>query len=132
MATKYFTKEEMDRLRKSKYILKVTPAKVHFSVEFKREFWEASQKGKSANDIFSEMGIDPSILGKNRINGLLNLISNAVKSGKGLRDISTTEKDIYTTSEGKIRYLEQQLSYKNQEIEFLKKIASLGKADAKL
>ena len=34
------------------------------------------------------------------------------------------------SDEAKIRFLEQQLEYKDQEIEFLKKIVSLGKGEA--
>ena len=45
-----------------------------------------------------------------------------------LVDLDTYNKylDGYITPEGKIKYLEQQLAYKEQEIEFLKKIVSLN------
>jgi hypothetical protein len=33
--------------------------------------------------------------------------------------------------ENKVKYLEQQLAYKNQEIEYLKKIVSLGQEEGK-
>ena len=57
------------------------------------------------------------------------MIKNEVKAGKGFRDFDTYNKylDSYMTSEGRIKYLEQQLAYKDQEIEFLKKIVSLGR-----
>lgn len=49
---------------------------------------------------------------------------NEVKSKKGFRDLDTYNKylDGYITLEGKIKYLEQQLAYKDQEIVFLKKL----------
>lgn len=63
------------------------------------------------------------------MNGLKGMIKNEVKAGKGFRDFDTYNKylDGYITPEGRIKYLEQQLAYKDQEIEFLKKIVSLGR-----
>jgi hypothetical protein len=129
MANKKFTEEEMNLLRASSYVLDVSPSIVHFTAEFKKKFWEAILAGKKPRDIVIEMGIDPDILGEIRINGLKSMIRNEVKAGKGFRDLDTYNKylDGYITPEGRIKYLEQQLAYKEQEIEFLKKIVSLGR-----
>ena len=131
MASKKFTEEEMNHLRASPYVLEVSPSIVHFSAEFKKIFWEAILAGKTPRNIVMNLGIDPDILGEIRLNGLKGMIRNEVKAGKGFRDLDTYNKyvDSYITSEGKIKYLEQQLAYKNQEIEFLKKIVSLGRKD---
>jgi len=128
MATKKINEEEMNHLRASSYVLDVSPSIVHFSAEFKKKFWEAILVGKKPRDIVIDLGIDPYILGETRINGLKGMISNEVKAGKGFRDLNTYNKylDGYITPEGKIKYLEQQLAYKEQEIEFLKKIVTLG------
>jgi hypothetical protein len=132
MANKKFTEEEMNHLRASSYVLDVSPSIVHFTAEFKKKFWEAIITGKKPRDIVIEMGIDPDILGEIRINGLKGMIRNEVKAGKGFRDLDTYNKylDGYITPEGRIKYLEQQLAYKDQEIEFLKKIVSLGREDS--
>lgn len=129
MASKKFTEEEMNHLRASSYVLDVSPSIVHFTAEFKKKFWEAFLAGKKPRDIVIEMGIDPDILGEIRMNGLKGMIRNEVKDGKGFRDLDTYNKylDGYITPEGRIKYLEQQLAYKEQEIEFLKKIVSLGR-----
>lgn len=129
MASKKFTEEEMKHLRSSSYVLDVSPRIVHFTAEFKKKFWEAILAGKKPRDIVIEMGIDPDILGEIRMNGLKGMIKNEVKAGKGFRDLDTYNKylDGYITPEGRIKYLEQQLVYKEQEIEFLKKIVSLGR-----
>lgn len=128
MASRKFTEEEMNHLRASSYVLDASPSIVHFTAEFKKKFWEAILAGKKPRDIVIEMGIDPDILGEIRMNGLKGMIKNEVKAGKGFRDLDTYNKylDGYTTPEGRIKYLEQQLAYKEQEIEFLKKIVSLG------
>ena len=128
MANKKFSEEEMNHLRASSYVLDVSPSFVHFSAEFKKKFWEAVLSGKKPRDIVIELSIDPDILGETRLNGLKGMIKNEVKAGKGFRDLDTYNKYMngYITPEHKINYLEQQLAYKDQEIEFLKKIVSLG------
>lgn len=132
MASKKFTEEEMNHLRASSYVLEVSPSIVHFSAEFKKKFWEGILAGIKPRDIVINLGIDPDILGEIRLNGLKGMIRNEVKAGKGFRDLDTYNKylDGYITPEGKIKYLEQQLAYKEQEIEFLKKIVSLGREDS--
>ncbi len=129
MANKKFTEEEMNHLCASSYVLDVSPSIVHFTAEFKKKFWEAILAGKKPRNIVTEMGIDPDILGEIRMNGLKGMIRNEVKAGKGFRDLDTYNKylDGYITPEGRIKFLEQQLAYKEQEIEFLKKIVSLGR-----
>lgn len=131
MANKKFTEEERNHLRASSYVLDVSPSIVHFSSEFKKEFWEAILAGEKPWDIIAKLGINPNILGETRVNGLKGMIRNEVKAGKGFRDLDTYNQylDGYITPEGKIKYLEQQLAYKDQEIEFLKKIVSLGQEE---
>jgi hypothetical protein len=132
MARKKFTVEEMNLLKTSPYVLGVTPNIVHFSAEFKEKFWLLIMSGKSQREAVVELGIDPDILGENRVNGLKTMIRNEVRDGKGFRDIETFTTYIkdYANPEVKVKHLEQQLAYKDQEIEFLKKIVSLGKGAA--
>ena len=130
MANKKFTEEEMKHLHASAYVLDVSPSIVHFSAEFKKKFWESLLEGSKPRDIIIQLGIDPDILGETRVNGLKGMIKNEVKAGKGFRDLDTYNQhiDAYITPEGKIKYLEQQLAYKDQELEFLKKIVFLKEA----
>jgi len=132
MANKKFTKEEMNHLRASSYVLDVSPSIVHFSAEFKEKFWEGMLSKKALREIVIELGVDPDILGANRLNGLKTMIRDEVRAGKGFRDLKTygTYLKGYTDPEAKVKYLEQQLAYKDQEIEFLKKIVSLGRDGA--
>ena len=66
------------------------------------------------------------------MNGLKTMIRDEVRAGKGFRDLRTygTYLDVYTNPEAKVKHLEQVLAYKDQEIEFLKKIVSLGREGA--
>ena len=128
MANKKFTEEEMNHLKSNSYVLDVSPSIVHFSAAFKEKFWNLLQEGTAPREIVIEMGIAPDILGENRVGGLKTMIRNEVTAGKGFRDLETygTYRD-FNNPEAKVKYLEQQLAYKDQEIEFLKKIVSLGK-----
>jgi len=131
MANKKFTEDEMNHLRASPYVLDVSPSIVHFSAEFKKKFWDSIQMRKTPHEIVIELGIDPKILGENRVNGLKTMIRNEVRAGKGFRDLETygTYVKDFTNPEAKAKYLEQQIAYKDQEIEFLKKIVSLSRED---
>lgn len=134
MANKKFTPEEISELKKNKYVLDVTPSIVHFSAEFKEIFWDTLTQGKLPKDIVKSMGINPDTLGEIRLTGLKTMIRNEVKKGNGFRDINTYMKagNGYMSAENRIKYLEMQLAYKDQEIEFLKKIVSLDPEARKL
>ena len=75
MANKKFTAREMDQLRESPYVLDVSPSIVHFSAEFKQLLWESLQSGKEPEAAVQELGIDPEVLGKNRVMGLRTMRS---------------------------------------------------------
>jgi hypothetical protein len=132
MASKVFTEAEMDDLRACPYVLDVSQNIVHFSAEFKELFWNALQEGKRPRDIVIGLGVDPDILGENRVNGLKGMIKGEVKAGKGFRDLKTYNKDFkeYNDPEATIKFLERRLAYKDQEIEFLKKVVILGMEDS--
>ena len=127
MANKKFTDTEMRILRESGYVLSVSPDVVHFSVDFKRRFWEELSRGKMPREIVSNLGIDPGILGYSRMNGLKTMICREMKKG-GFSEVNHHEGELeqFLSSENRIKNLETELKYKNQEIEFLKKIVALG------
>jgi hypothetical protein len=131
MANKKFTEEEMNHLRVSSYVLDISPSIVHFSAEFKEKFWNLILLKKAPHNIVIELGIDPEMLGENRVNGLKSMIKNEVRAGKGFRDLETygTYVKDFTNPEAKVKYLEQQIAYKDQEIEFLKKIVFLSQEE---
>jgi hypothetical protein len=133
MAKRNFTQDEMEHLKASPYVLDVSLTTVHFSAAFKRKFWDALLDGKNPREIVSELGVDPDVLGVNRLYGLQSMISKELKAGKGFRDLTTFSQGLnqFMSAENKVKYLEQQLAYKEQEIEFLKKIVSLGQEKEK-
>lgn len=102
----------------------VSPAIIHFNVAFKELFWRKLQSGMEPAVIFRGSGIDPDMLGKTRVDGFKGMLKAEIKKGRRFRDL-TTSNEFYAknmTAEQRIAYLEQQLEYKDQEIEFLKKL----------
>jgi hypothetical protein len=72
----------------------LTTSFVHFSSEFKEEFWNSLNQGKLPKDIVKSMGINPDILGETRLTGLKAMIRNEVKKGNDFRDLNTYMQDI--------------------------------------
>ena len=86
------------------------------------------QQGQDIHHIFDEFNIPCELLGETRINGMKYQIRKEGKAGQGFRDVHTTDyqNNGFKSPEKEIELLKQQLKYKDQEIEFLKKIVSLG------
>lgn len=129
MKIKEFTEEEMDQLRRSEYILDVTPQFVYYSASFKARFYEEYQAGRKPRQIIDEMGIDTKILGQTRVNGIKRRILRDVHTGKGYTE-KTSEACANQTGhplspESRIKRLEHELAYTRQELEFVKKLLPL-------
>ena len=136
MTDKKFTPEEMEELRKNKYVLNVTENVISYSLEFKQFVIKEAQKGLTSPEIFKKAGFDPDILGKPRIYGAVKHIKKQSKSPKGLRashgksDEERLAKFAKQDLEKKqtkaaIRELQNKIVHLEQQIEFLKKIQSL-------
>ncbi len=127
-----FTAEEIELLQAHPYIIEVTPRKVCFSKEFKEIIWNRMQQGQDIHNIFKEFNIPCDLLGETRIIGMKYLIRKEGKAGQGFRDVHTPnyQNNGFKSQEKEIELLKQQLKYKDQEIEFLKKIVSLGQEES--
>lgn len=123
MSGRKFTEEEMETLRKNRFVQHVTASMVYFSAEFKELVWKKMQKNVCTEDVIRSVGIDPEILGKTRISGLRYLVRKEARTGQGFHDYHKylSSADLLKPEE-KIQLLKQQLAYKDQEIEFLKKL----------
>ena len=111
MSNKTFTQKEIEVLRTSPYVQNVSQSMVFFSASFKEQFWKMLCEGKAPRDIVIALGIDPDILGDNRIAGLKAIVKREVKAGKGFRDYITYTggSSNYMSPEARIKYLEQQV-----------------------
>ena len=131
MARKEFTEEELAILRNNPYVKNVTQCKIRFTVAFKKRFWEEYQRSRPIAAIVADMGIDSEILGNNRLYGIAQHIKDAANSGEGFRDYYKSERGYgknvaeLPTSRA-LTQLQHEFSYMKQEMEFIKKIISLG------
>jgi len=132
MGIRQISQEEVAALRNNPYIVYATANKVSFTITFKEEFWERHKNGESVNDIFRSLGIDPNVLGRDRIKG----ISRRIKQ-QGQRGIPFSEGHNHVDKNSpadkshpvsqRLSRLEHELAYAKQELEFIKKIILAGR-----
>lgn len=96
---KRFT-EEIRILASNRYTYRITETTIRFTLEFKKEFLKRYKEGYSPTQIVTDLGYDASVLGKRRV--------------EGIRDHIMKEKAI--------EYIQNELVYLRQEVEFIKKI----------
>ena len=132
MAMKKFTQEEVALLKSNPCVLEVMPHKVCLSREFKEVIWKRMGQGEDIHSILEEFNLPCALLGETRIIGIKYLVRKEGSTGKGFRDVHTMEylSNGYKSPEKQIELLKMQLEYKDQEIEFLKKIVSLGQEES--
>ena len=132
MSKTKFTTEQMKLLRDHPYVIQISPNVVCFSKEFKEIIWTQMQRGRDIHEILEEYNLPCEILGETRIIGLKGMIRRAGKAGKGFSDVNSEacRSNGFKSPEKEIEFLKTQLMYKDQEIEFLKKIVSLGSGES--
>lgn len=127
MSKRLFSKDEQLILRASPYVETVTEKCVIFTPEFKEKAYQALLRGGRMAAIFEEHGIQPSILGNARINGFREKIQRYADREEGFSNLRKTKRrgvnrgikpDSMT---GRMAYMENKISYLEQEVEFLKK-----------
>ena len=122
-----FTEEQMAHLRVSHYVKNVTTYTVTFTEEFKELFYQKYKAGTAPADIFLSYGIDPKILGEDRVEGFRYNLNKAMKLKNGFSDHRRNnyrhQKNAEDASlEAQIKQLKHELAYTRQEVEFLKKL----------
>jgi hypothetical protein len=129
MAKRQFSEKDMKTLKANPYTYRVTPNQIQFTAEFKEIFWEKYSSGKSPTLIVFELGYDPDILGKTRIEGILHHIRHEACSEGGFhtgyarrRKTATLEPSSSGLSDQAVIRLQNEVLYLRQELEFLKKI----------
>ena len=85
MSKNHFTDEQVEQLRMNHYVRHVSNSTVSFTEEFKQLFYQKRQQGYLVNQIFTECGIDPRILGEKRIEGFCYTINKQSKREGGFK-----------------------------------------------
>jgi len=131
MGTNRFTEEQQAILRKNPYVAKVSETSITYTVEFKEQFYREYKAGNMPSVILRDMGFDPHVLGKKRLDRFVVNVRKYEANGEDFHDRRIDSsgrprtKDL--TPEEKIARLEHQVQYLKQENNFLKKVNFLDK-----
>ena len=132
------TPEAVAALRKSPYVANVSEKVVRFTEEFKEQLWAKYQKGVAAPIILEQLGIDPAWLGESRVAGIRQHIKKQARQIEGFKDHrldqpgrakltrDKTNSDYVFDVKKRLRRLENETAYMQQELEFVKKILLAG------
>ena len=127
MSNKLFTEEEVVLLRASPYVESVTVRTITFTPEFKSLLYQELLEGSNIRDLLEKHGISTGILGKNRVNGLLDKIRRTANREEGFQNLRRNPRkretqDSEESLHKQVKQLTLQLAYTRQEVEFLKKL----------
>ena len=127
------SKELVEELSKHSCIEHATEWNVIFTEEFKRHAYEEYYRGKSTREIFAQAGLDAEKLGRKRLENFRRSVMNSADRETGFADKRRDKsKQAPPSTEAqmakRIRELEHQVTYLEQENDFLKKIRSVEEA----
>ena len=91
MGKNYFTPEQVEQLRKNKYVKHVSEKAITYTEEFKEIFLLEYKSGKSPSQILTEMGFNCKVLGKSRIDTVSRRVKAQSKRPEGFNDTRSTE-----------------------------------------
>ena len=130
---KQLPKEYVKTLQEHPSVAKATAWTVSFTPEFKQIAYREYCNGKSMRQIFKDAGFDVEILGDKRLQNFRSKLFEKSETGKGFEDArkSNCRNEPQSTEAQmakRIRELEHQVTYLEQENDFLKKIRSVEEA----
>lgn len=134
MSKKLLTREQIKKLQENPYVRSVTPRVISFTPEFKKWAYDQMHYGKPIQRVFEEAGFDIEIIGKKRMENFRALVEKAAERGEGFADLrqnnhrheaASTEAQLAK----RLRQLEHQVAYLQQENDFLKKIQEAEEAE---
>ena len=117
MGKNYFTPEQVEQLRKNKYVKHVSEKAITYTEEFKEVFMMEYNSGKLPSQILAEMGFNYKVLGKRRIDNIVHRTKKQALRPEGFKDTRSTE-----SGRPRIKDLTQDelIERQKQEIEILK------------
>ena len=105
MGKNYFTPDQVEQLKKNKYVKHVSEKTITYTEEFKEIFILEYKTGKLPSQILTEMGFDCKLLGYKRIDNIVQRTKKQALRPEGFKDTRSTESG---------RHLERELSPEEQ------------------
>lgn len=132
MGKNYFTPEQVEQLRKNKYVKHVSEKAITYTEEFKEVFMLEYNSGKLPSQILSEMGFDYKVLGEIRVNNITQRVKKQSIRPEGFKDTRSTESgrplERELSPEEQMERLKQENEILKAKVEFL---SLLRKAERK-
>ncbi len=117
MGKNYFTPEQVEQLRKNKYVKHVSEKAITYTEEFKEVFLLEYNSGKIPSQILTEMGFDIKVLGSSRVRRISERTKKQSLRPEGFKD---TRADSSGRPRTKDLTQEELIERQKQEIEVLK------------
>lgn len=129
---KDYTKDEIEELKKNKYVEEIRKDKITFTKEFKILFMKEFNNGKGNLQIFAENGLNPLLVGKRRIKACTRNWKKQAKndptfSRQSYHPIKKESNEEKKKRLQDIKYLQKRVNQLEMENEFLKKVQALRK-----
>lgn len=128
MAKHTLTQEHIDQLRVSPYILSVTQSQIRYTDELKALYYQQKDQFESGMDWLRSVGLGPELIGRKRAASLITLLNHYPNYQAYLEAKKAKNDPMKISDKERIKRLEHQLKYAEQEIRFLKK--HLDRSDA--
>jgi len=123
-----FTPEQMEVLSGNRWVRKVTRKTLIFTDEFKWAYWQLKQSGRTSRQALLELGVDPKLLGRTRVEGILITVKNFVAKQSAATATDECAPSVVSDSPAaQLTRLQHRLEYAEQQIEFIKKTILLGR-----
>lgn len=127
MSKKLLTREQIKKLEENPYVKSATSRVITFTPEFKKWAYDQMHYGKPINQIFEEAGFDLAVVGKKRMENFRARLEKISEREEGFADLrSNNHRHEAQSTEAqlmkRLRQLEHQVAYLQQENDFLKKI----------
>jgi len=135
-----FSDKQLNELLSSPHVAYVSRKTITYTLEFKNMFWQRYCDGVAPSQIFHEAGIDPDIIGRNRVKGLADVLRLQKSRGISFSDGAESNPDNvekkfdFPPAPRRHKYIKPEISsediskmyhqvqYMSQEVEFIKKI----------
>ena len=132
MSTRLLPQEYVKELNEHIYVKSATSRVVNFTAEFKAYAYSELHKGKTIREVFLEAGFDIDKLGQKRLEDFQTRIEKLSQREEGFVDLrcnnyrKESESDEVKLKK-RLKQLENQVAYLQQENDFLKKIEEIEK-----
>jgi hypothetical protein len=123
MGKNYFTPEQVEQLKKNKYVKHVSEKAITYTEEFKEVLMMEYNSGKLPSQILTEMGFNYKVLGERRIATIVYNTKKQALRPEGFKDTRSTESgrplERELSPEEQMERLKQENEILKAKVEFL-------------